>query len=132
AGGDVVSLIGIEKLVFAGDDSTMELQSILDTLGSPGNDTLRGTAADDLLEGGAGNDSIAGNGGDDTLVGGAGADILRGGAGDDLLQGGTGGDTYHFGAGDGHDVIQENDGTAKVVDTVVIAGESGTLAGGEV
>ncbi len=61
-----------------------------DTLATPingdsGNNTLSGTALDDLIYGGAGNDTLHGNGGDDILFGGSGLDQLYGGAGADVF-----------------------------------------------
>ena len=107
-----------------------ELANVL--TGSSNADTLEGGAGDDSLVGNAGNDSLSGGLDNDMLLGGAGVDRLRGGAGNDLLQGGTGGDTYHFSFGDGHDLIQENDATAKVVDTLIVEAGSGNVSGGEV
>lgn len=80
--------------------------------GGAGNDALEGDEGDDTLIGGAGNDELEGNIGNDTLVGGLGNDTLEGAAGDDTLNGGAGNDTYEFGLGDGHDLIQDNSGTA--------------------
>lgn len=54
-------------------------------LGGPGNDILRGGAADDLIMGRAGNDDLSGGAGDDLLVDGAGSDRMRGGAGADVF-----------------------------------------------
>jgi Ca2+-binding RTX toxin-like protein len=55
--------------------------------GGAGNDTITGTAFNDVLVGGDGNDHITGGGGRDILIGGAGADRLAGGTGDDILIG---------------------------------------------
>jgi Ca2+-binding RTX toxin-like protein len=55
--------------------------------GGAGNDTITGTAFNDVLVGGDGDDRITGGGGRDILIGGAGADRLAGGAGDDVLVG---------------------------------------------
>ncbi|WP_457650743.1 calcium-binding protein [Profundibacter sp.] len=53
--------------------------------GDSGNNTLSGTALDDLIYGGAGNDTLHGNGGDDILFGGDRLDQLYGGAGADVF-----------------------------------------------
>lgn len=58
----------------------------------PGNDTIRGSAQEDILMGEQGHDRIYGNDGDDLIYGGSGADILYGCDGDDLLD--TGGDGH--------------------------------------
>src|SRR4028119_877845 len=68
-------------------------------MGGSGNDTLTGTAGNDLLNGGNGNDSLIGNAGNDTLIGGNGNDSLIGNAGNDLLNGGNGSDTLRGGLG---------------------------------
>lgn len=57
--------------------------------GGAGNDTLNGSAFDDVLDGGAGVDNLSGNAGNDALFGGLGKDTLAGGAGNDLLVGGA-------------------------------------------
>ena len=88
-----------------GDDSINNSSNIrLVALAGPGNDTLTGGSADDILigqagndtiNGGAGNDILGGNDGDDTLIGDEGNDDLRGGIGIDNLSGGSGDDiTY--------------------------------------
>ncbi len=54
-------------------------------MGGRGDDTIRGTAADNLLVGGRGDDRLLGGPGDDILVGGPGRDVLAGGKGRDLF-----------------------------------------------
>ena len=70
------------------------------TLGTDGNDTLRGDDLDNWLLGRRGDDTLLGLGGDDRLDGGVGKDLLNGGAGHDYLVGGGGDDTYIVGEGD--------------------------------
>ncbi|WP_146592021.1 calcium-binding protein [Puniceibacterium confluentis] len=65
-----------------------------------GNDTLRGSGADERLEGMGGNDLLVGLGGDDELRGGDGNDTLRGGDGRDRLEGGDGNDLLDASGGD--------------------------------
>jgi uncharacterized delta-60 repeat protein len=63
--------------------------------GGRGNDTLRGSSANNRLAGGGGDDVLVGRGGRDTLLGGAGDDQLfarDGEAGADTLDGGDGTD----------------------------------------
>ncbi|MFI6999507.1 calcium-binding protein [Nocardia sp. NPDC050175] len=55
--------------------------------GNGGNDTITGTAFDDVINGGAGNDTLTGGAGNDTLNGGLGEDTVSGGAGNDTLSG---------------------------------------------
>lgn len=61
-----------------------------------GNDTIRGTADDNIFYSGSGNDSLTGLGGDDWLEGEAGNDTLNGGSGNDTLMGGAGIDTATY------------------------------------
>jgi Ca2+-binding RTX toxin-like protein len=77
--------------------------------GTPGDDTLIGTALDDVingfegrdnLRGGLGNDKLDGGGNNDYLNGGADNDTLIGGAGNDILVGDTGNDSMVGGLGD--------------------------------
>ncbi|WP_029008276.1 calcium-binding protein [Azospirillum halopraeferens] len=78
----------------------------LTTTGTPGNDSLVGTALPDNMNGGDGNDTLWGGGGADVLVGGAGDDVLSGdpigAANPDILMGGTGNDYMDGGGGDDH------------------------------
>jgi Ca2+-binding RTX toxin-like protein len=85
-------------------------------LGGKGDDLLSGADGDDVLLGGIGKDDLAGGQGDDTLLGsegddhlagGAGGDYLWGGIGDDLINGGAGSDTIEFGFGDGRDKLND-------------------------
>lgn len=71
--------------------------------GGEGNDTAKGTADADFMQGDEGDDTLNGLGGDDRLNGGSGDDNLSGGSGDDLLQGGSGNDLL-FG-GQGNDIM---------------------------
>jgi len=84
-------------------------------LGGPGNDTLKGTGADECILGLGGNDVITGGGGKDTLIGGAGNDQIKGSAGNDQI----------FGE-DGDDRLEGNGGTDTLVggdgDDVLIGG----------
>jgi Ca2+-binding RTX toxin-like protein len=77
--------------------------------GTPGDDTLIGTALADVisgfdgkdhLSGGLGNDKLDGGGNNDYLNGGADNDTLIGGAGNDILFGDTGNDSMVGGLGD--------------------------------
>ncbi|UCH48816.1 MAG: VCBS domain-containing protein [Betaproteobacteria bacterium] len=83
--------------------------------GRAGNDTIVGSAFDDILYGDGGDDTLLGNGGDDFLYGGDGNDVLEGGAGSDYLFGETGDDTYRFGTGTERDVVEEQGGGLDAV-----------------
>lgn len=68
--------------------------------GDGGDNTLRGSAKSDRLDGRAGDDRLRGKGGDDKLRGGAGADDIGGGSGDDRINAGRGPDLIVGGEGD--------------------------------
>lgn len=80
-------LIGLGAYAFDSSSSgsnDLSTDDILDA-GDDGDDTLIGTASNDLIVGNGGDDSLAGQQGNDFLVGGTGDDILRGNAGDDYI-----------------------------------------------
>lgn len=58
----------------------------------PCEQSVSGTAGDDLLEGTAGRDIMCGRGGNDVLEAFRGRDVVRGGTGDDQTEGGPGAD----------------------------------------
>lgn len=91
--------------------SAEQVETMLVTLGTAGNDNLFGSASkDDVIYGEAGDDYIDGRAGDDTLYGGAGNDSLVGGPGNDLLIGGAGDDKYVYNPQTGQDTIDNSDG----------------------
>ena len=78
------------------DSTTVSLLAANTVGGGDGNDnTLTGTADNDIINGGAGNDVLSGLGGRDLLIGGDGNDILYGGEEGDVLVGGAGADTMY-------------------------------------
>jgi Ca2+-binding RTX toxin-like protein len=79
-----------------------------------GNDSAFGGRGDDLIFGGDGNDELFGGRGNDALIGGAGSDHLFGGKGRDLLLGGDGKDELD--GNDGNDTFVIRKGTG--VDTI--------------
>jgi len=83
------------------------LTNPVETVFTPGDDTLCGDEGDDVIYGEGGNDSILGADGNDTLLGGLGNDIVDGGIGDDSIDGGAGDDTLT--GGDGNDIIYGGD-----------------------
>ena len=88
----------------------------------PGDCTLWGTVANDLLVGTEGRDWVCGLGGNDTLIGLDGLDELRGGAGNDWIAGGQGSDLL---IGDeGKDRLDARDGGGDFI----TAYEPGDLA----
>lgn len=98
---------------------------------TPGADLLRGSDADNSIDGLAGNDTIHGLGGNDTLIGGDGNDMIygglgndveRAGAGDDLVNGGEGDDSIEgesgndsMNGGNGNDTIRGGDGNDTLI-----------------
>ena len=81
-------------------------------VGSSGNNTLNGTAGDDMIVGKSGNDTINGNGGNDTIDAGAGNNTINGGAGNDKIDTGNDNDTVNGGADD--DQITTGAGNDKI------------------
>ena len=75
--------------------------------GGKGVDTISGGAGNDLLSGGDQDDTLYGDQGADVLVGGTGVDTLRGGEGNDELRGGAQADWLVGDAGD--DFIRAGD-----------------------
>lgn len=73
-----------------------------------GDDTLTGTAGNDVIDARLGSDRIDGLGGDDLLLGNNGSDTVHGGAGNDEVRGGDGADYVYGGAGD--DIVRGGDG----------------------
>jgi hypothetical protein len=67
---------GRSYVVFGATSGAAGFGTVVDQLGTSGNDTLTGTANADTLVGGAGNDTLTGGGGADVLYGGAGNDTL--------------------------------------------------------
>jgi uncharacterized delta-60 repeat protein len=99
-------------------------------IGTPGDDTLRGTLfGSDVILGLGGNDTIRGLGAEDVLCGGRGNDVLIGGDESDRLFGGPGNDRLFGDLGldgvDGGDFLSGGPGR----DTLVGAGGSDTLLG---
>lgn len=72
---------------------------LVNEVGTPIKDTLRGTKGPDGILGLLGKDTILGLGGNDGLCGGKGRDVLRGGGGRDVLSGGNGADLLVGGKG---------------------------------
>lgn len=100
----------IEQAVFD-DGSVWEITPtglvfLRSTVGTAGNDTLRGTNWADTLNGTDGDDVIYGNSGDD---------YITGGTGNDILYGGFGNDTYYFDVGNGTDTIYDYAGENNVL-----------------
>ncbi|MDY6805249.1 MAG: calcium-binding protein [Cyanobacteriota bacterium] len=86
------------------DNEVLTVQQAADVFaggvfGLNGDDTIRGSAAADLIRGGKGNEDILGEGGDDNLFGDKNRDYLDGGFGNDNLRGGKGVDLLFGGEG---------------------------------
>jgi hypothetical protein len=99
-------------------------------LGTPGDDTLTGSAAAESFVGGSGNDLLIGNGGADAFQGGAGDDVARVSTLDFFLaDGGTGSDTLELdGAGLHLDLTVLADSRIRSIERIDIGGSgSNTL-----
>lgn len=142
-GGDFIRPIGA-----ASDIGAFEVQ---DPVATAGDDTLIGSAVDnvisaregddlilgldgfDILNGDEGNDIIRGGAGGDRITGGAGNDFLIGNSGDDTINGSDGNDTIAGGVGE--DRINGNQGDDSIsggIDRDTLIGNQGqdTIKGG--
>jgi serralysin len=103
-------------------------------IGTTGDDTLTGTAENDVIIGRDGNDQIGGGQGDDILIGGAGNDSLGDGGdassgGDDLLIGGSGND--NLSSVGGRDILLGGDGNDNLDMFALHAFDGGVVSGGD-
>jgi Ca2+-binding RTX toxin-like protein len=80
--------------------------------GADGDDYLRGSVQNDVIDGGAGSDEIEGNFGNDQITAGAGDDDVNGGSDEDVIDLGPGADSLI--AGSENDVVYAADGEADV------------------
>lgn len=114
------------------DLTGLTLTGLLDISGGGGNDTITGTASNDVLSGGNGDDIIRGGTGNDTLNGNNGLDILEGGMGDDIFLVGAGGSGKDiFRGGVGFDTVQGNADFAKLIlDGTNLVGVEAVNSGG--
>ncbi|MFQ5774027.1 MAG: cadherin domain-containing protein [Kiloniellaceae bacterium] len=106
---------------------TITINDLSEIPGGANRDTLRGTGADELIDGRAGNDKLFGGGGDDILLGGDGKDRISGEAGDDILIGDAGNDRLT--GGPGADWLLGGAGNDRLfidADDPVIRGGAGT------
>lgn len=104
---------GIEQIQFS-DGTIWALDKILAQArrsGTPGNDTLGGSAIQD---------NIFGLDGNDTITGGLGDDLLAGGKGADSLDGGAGSDSYVWSKGDGNDTVNDNGTATTEIDRLIL------------
>ncbi|NJC41648.1 hypothetical protein GGQ87_001906 [Brevundimonas alba] len=104
--------LDLQKATADGDGAIDTFTSIENAIGSNFNDTIFGTAGDNVIQGGNGTDVLLGLGGNDILMGGSGgaANQLQGGMGDDLYILDAF-DTVVESAGEGVDTIQARVGT---------------------
>ncbi|HET7502575.1 MAG TPA: calcium-binding protein [Kofleriaceae bacterium] len=99
---DTVALDGASHSA-EGDKLMTDVENVL---GGDGNDSITGSASDNVLDGGDGDDTIHGAGGND---------LLRGGDGNDFLYGEDGNDTFDEGsAPNGNDLMVGGNGIDKV------------------
>ena len=88
--------------------------------GNAASNIIYGGSQGDFLYGYAGNDRLYGERGDDVIYAEVGDDTLDGGRGNDWLFGNQGNDTYHFGRSYGADIVNDGDGTAGNIDTILL------------
>jgi Ca2+-binding RTX toxin-like protein len=92
--------------------------------GGDGNDYIRTSVKNDVIDSGAGNDDLEGNFGNDIIDAGPGNDLVNGGSDNDTIDLGSGADSLI--AGSGNDTVTADDGEADLslnggsgVDTLV-------------
>ena len=105
ADGTIWDPVFIKDMLVKGTDANEIIEgfSRADAMeGGGGDDTLFAREGDDTVNGGAGRDYLFGESGDDTLTGGDGTDYLYGGYGADVLEGGAGDDILNGGYEDTH------------------------------
>jgi Ca2+-binding RTX toxin-like protein len=86
-------------------------KTVVNRIGTSGNDLIKGTGGGDGILGLGGKDTLKGLGGADALCGGPGKDKLNGGPGKDKLLGQGGNDTLI--GGKGHDILKGGAGKDK-------------------
>ena len=118
-----VALAG-RNLVVVDANSGLYVLRYRPSLGTAGNDLLRGTIDADRISGLAGNDRLRGFEGADVLMGGPGVDDLAGGAGADRIAGGDGNDVA--GGDRGNDRLEGGAG----IDRLDGGPDADTLVGG--
>lgn len=124
-----------------------ELDAVETSIGTDGNDVIRGKATSDIVIGDGGDDRVFAREGSDLVFGGEGNDFLRGEAGDDALFGDAGADTLNGDGGAdvlfGADIFSSAsiasiinsdeaslEGLAPIFDLDADTGEADTLNGG--
>jgi len=110
--------------------STDTIMNIEDVWGSPGGDTIKGDANENILLGDAGDDTIYGGAANDYIKGEAGNDVLYGGVGSDILTGGAGADTFVLENGGGGIYVGRADYIFDYVDGTDKIGLTGGLTFG--
>jgi Ca2+-binding RTX toxin-like protein len=80
--------------------------------GGDGNDYIRSSVKNDVIDSGAGNDDLEGNFGHDQIDAGPGDDLVNGGSDNDILHLGTGADSLI--GGSGNDEVHADDGEADL------------------
>ncbi len=88
-----------DVIVKVSDGHLSDTQTLHVTVGNIANEILKGTGADNVVQGADGADRLYGLAGNDTLDGGTGNDKLYGGLGNDILLGGAGNDRLYGGEG---------------------------------
>ncbi|MDQ2682012.1 MAG: calcium-binding protein, partial [Chloroflexota bacterium] len=72
---------------YAGTNYPATIQAVagVPTVGTPGNDVIRGTNGPDVIDSGGGNDIICGRGGADRITGRDGNEAITGDSGNDII-----------------------------------------------
>ncbi|WP_299031821.1 DUF4214 domain-containing protein [uncultured Sulfitobacter sp.] len=121
-GVNVDFLDGIATGTWDGEAFTHQLSNIEEVRATGGNDTLEGSAADEIFYGRSGDDAIDGEDGDDRLFGEDGNDSLEGEGGTDRLFGGTGDDYLNPGDNTYFDYINPHTGNDTIDASEMVTG----------
>jgi glucose/arabinose dehydrogenase len=101
-----------DQILCFGQESSIEAQPGIPTVGTGGDDVIIGTDGPDVILGGAGDDLICGLSGADTIRGNAGSDRIDAGPGNDTANGGFGADEIR--GGDGRDELSGDAGDDRI------------------
>lgn len=93
----MVAVPGEPTIGTNGDDVIRGTPEADDIRGGPGDDTICGLGGADVIRGDGGNDRLSGGAGPDQLSGGKGRDTIRGNGAADVIRGGKGADVIHGG-----------------------------------
>jgi Ca2+-binding RTX toxin-like protein len=131
--GQIDELAVFDRVLSDGEIAVMAAETPVQITGTPEDDDLIGTDANEIIDALSGNDRVRAEGGDDVVDGGEGNDRLEGGDGRDELSGGAGND--HLLGGNDSDLLLGGDGSDRLIggsgkDQLEGGGDNDELTGG--